>query len=43
LGEPRLERGCDLLVVVLEGKPGFYLGEAGERVRDEDPALIDGK
>jgi hypothetical protein len=41
-GELPLERGGDLLVVVLEGQqPGSRLGEAGEVVRAEQFALDD--
>jgi hypothetical protein len=38
-GELPLERGGDLLVVVLEGQePGFCLGEAAEVVRGQECA-----
>src|SRR5216683_5293429 len=44
LGELPLERGGDLLVVVLEGQqPGFYLGEAAEVVGGQEFALYDGE
>jgi len=44
LGELPLERGGDLLVVILEGQQRcFCLGQAAEVVRGQDLALDNGK